>query len=330
MSTLSRVAERIYWTGRYIERAESTARLVSVNSNLLFDFPKRTTLGWRPLIEIVGATAEFDERYNAATEQNVVRFIASDPENGGSILASIAHARENARTVRDQMPRFGFELINELYLYAAEALTGSLSRSSRAEVLGEITAQVQRLDGFLSANMAHGAPWIFFRLGNHLERADMTTRLIDVRSSDLFADLYESDRDLSPYQEIQWRSVLRSLYGLQTYRAAMGQGLEQDQVLSFLFTDPEFPRSYARCLMSIRTSCRSLVRSERPLRTVNRILRELAKVKFDEPFDLHSFVDDCQLDLAALHDEIGKTYFYFKPRLTNHRAKAAKKKVIAR
>ena len=321
MSTLSRVAERIYWSGRYIERAESTARLISVNANLLFDFPKRTTLGWRPLVEIVGAPEEFDERYNAATEQNVVRFLASDPENPGSILASIENARENARTVRDQMPRFGFELINELYLYAAEALTGSLSRLRRAEALGEITGQVQRLEGFLSANMAHGAPWIFFRLGNHLERADMTTRLIDVRSSDLFADLYESDRDLSPYQEIQWRSVLRSLYGLQTYRAAMGQGLEEDQVLRFLFTDPEFPRSYARCLMSIRTSLRSLARSERPLRSANRILRQLAKVEFDEPFDLHTFVDACQVDLADLHNEIGKTYFYFRPRL-NRRKKA--------
>ncbi len=319
MSTLSRVAERIYWTGRYIERAESTARLISVNANLLFDFPKRTTLGWRPLVEIVGAPDGFDERYNAATEQNVVRFLASDSENPGSILSSIENARENARTVRDQMPRFGFELINELYLYAADALTGSLSRLRRAEVLGEITGQVQRLEGFLSANMAHGAPWIFFRLGNHLERADMTTRLIDVRSSDLFADLYESDRDLSPYQEIQWRSVLRSLYGLQTYRAAMGQGLEEDQVLRFLFTDPEFPRSYARCLMSIRTSLRSLARSERPLRSANRILRQLAKVEFDEPIDLHSFVDACQVDLADLHNEIGKTYFYFRPRLTRRK-----------
>lgn len=320
MSTLSRVAERIYWTGRYIERAESTARLISVNANLLFDFPKRTTLGWRPLVEIVGAPDEFDERYNAATEQNVVRFLASDSENPGSILSSIANARENARTVRDQMPRFGFELINELYLYAAEALTGSLSRLRRAEVLGEITGQVQRLEGFLSANMAHGAPWIFFRLGNHLERADMTTRLIDVRSSDLFADLFESDRDLAPYQEIQWRSVLRSLYGLQTYRAAMGQGLEEDQVLRFLFMDPEFPRSYARCLMSIRTSLRSLARSERPLRSANRILRQLSKVEFEEPFDLHSFVDACQVDLADLHNEIGKTYFYFRPRLKRRKS----------
>ena len=323
MSTLSRVAERIYWTGRYIERAESTARLINVNANLLFDFPSRTTLGWRPLVEIVGATDEFDERYNAANEQNVVRFLASDSDNHGSILASIANARENARTVRDQMPRFGFELINELYLYAAEALTGSLSRSRRAEVLDNITGQVQRLEGFLSANMAHGAPWIFFRLGNHIERADMTTRLIDVRSSDLFAGLYDSDRDLSPYQDIQWRSVLRSLYGLQTYRAAMGQGLNQEAVLRFLFTDPEFPRSYARCLMSIRNSCRSLVRSERPLRTVNRMLRELKKVEFDEVFDLHSYVDDCQVDLATLHAEIGKTYFYFRPRL-NRRSKGTR------
>ena len=124
VNVLSRVAERVYWLGRYLERAESTARLITVNTNLIMDLPVRLPLGWRPLIDITGSGELFESLYGKgnATERNVCRFLATDTRNPGSIINSIVGVRENARTVRENMPRITFEYINELYLFARSAL----------------------------------------------------------------------------------------------------------------------------------------------------------------------------------------------------------------
>jgi uncharacterized alpha-E superfamily protein len=310
--TLSRVAERLYWLGRYIERIESTARLINVNANLLIDLPVRLPLGWQPLIDIMGTGEIFAEHHDEASERNVVRFLTSDTNNPGSIVTSIHQARENIRTVRDIMPHITFEYVNDLYLYARGELAGQLSRTRRVEVLGGITRRVQQLEGFLAANMMHDDKWNFLRLGNYLERADMTTRIIDVRSSDLLLDT----SDLVPFEHIQWRSVLRSLFAEQSYYASMNEPIEREPVLEFLFTNTELPRSYARCVDDIRRTLRRIPRADRPLRAANRIIRNLKQVDVRalEGETLHDFIDECQLELATLHDEIGKTYFYFKPR----------------
>lgn len=320
--TLSRVAERIYWVGRFIERAENTARLIMVNANLLMDLPVRLPLGWRPLMDIMGSSELFDALYDDARERNVVRFLASDTHNPSSIVSSITNARDNARTVRDTMPRITFEYINELHLYAKSELAGHLSRTRRGEVLDGITRRVQQLEGFLSGNMVHDEKWQFLRLGNHLERADMTTRIIDVRSRDLLLDA----QDLVPFEHIQWRSVLRSLYAMQSYFASTQEPIEQPTVLDFLFKNDGLPRSYARCLHALRNGLRSLPRSDRPLRSCNRMIRHLSHVDLREleGESLHRFIDDCQLQLGALHDEIDKTYFHFRPRIRGKHAEATR------
>jgi uncharacterized alpha-E superfamily protein len=119
---LSRVAENIYWMARYVERAENTARIVSVNANLLLDLPKGIAPGWRPLVDITGANALFEEHYKDYGERQVVRFLIADERNSGSILAALVAARENCRTIRDFVPREAWELLNEIYLFAREDL----------------------------------------------------------------------------------------------------------------------------------------------------------------------------------------------------------------
>jgi uncharacterized alpha-E superfamily protein len=119
---LSRVAENIYWLARYVERAENTARIVTVNANLLLDLPKGIAPGWRPLIDITGANALFEEHYKDYGERQVVRFLLGDERYPGSILSALGAARENCRTIRDVVPREAWEQINELYLFAREEL----------------------------------------------------------------------------------------------------------------------------------------------------------------------------------------------------------------
>ena len=305
--TLSRVAERIYWLGRYIERAESTARLIAVNADLLMDLPVRRALDWRVLMDITGSSALFETLYDDTTERNVVRYLASDPRNPSSILSSLANALENMRTVRDTMPLVTFEYVNELDLFARSGLQGHLSRSRRVEVLNGITRRVQQLEGFLSSNMTHGDKWQFLRLGNHLERADMTTRIVDVRSRAGSGD--------APFEPIQWRGVLRSVYALQSYQATMQAPVEGPAVLEFLFQYDAQPRSYASCLNSLKFGLRRLPRAEGPLRVCDAMLRHVreANGRDLEGERLHAFVDGCQAQLGALHDEIANTYFHFVP-----------------
>ncbi|MCZ6659445.1 MAG: alpha-E domain-containing protein [Gammaproteobacteria bacterium] len=310
--TLSSTAKRSYWLGRYLERAENTARIVSVNANLLIDLPVRLPLGWQPLVDITGADDLFADIYEDPSETHVVHFLLSDLRNPGSLFNSLSSAKENARTLRGILSREVFEYVNELQLYAKQTLSEPLSRTRRIEGLSRVMERIRQIDGFLSGNMLHDANWNFLRIGNFIERADMLTRIVDVRSSDLFAEQAE----LEPFQDIQWRSILRSLSAMQSYNVTHQEPMSDAAVLGFLFKHQDLPRSYVRCLNQMRNSLKSLPRHEKPLRSVNRMRRNIASEDVSELHGttLHEFIDRCQHEIAQLHDTIDKTYFDFKPR----------------
>ena len=313
LHTLSKTAERIYWLGRYLERAECTARLINVNTVLLIDLPRGLSLGWRPLVEITGSVKAFDEHYDEPSERNVVRFLTADPRNGASLLSSLQFARENARTIREIMPRVSFEYINELYLTTKQALTGTQSRARRGDMLAEVMRRTQQIDGFLSGSMLHDANWSFLRLGHFLERADMTSRIVDVRT----ARVLITPEQLEPFQQVQWRSILRSLHALQSYQICVQEPLQHALALDFLFHNEELPRSFRYCIEGIRRSLRRLPRNAKPLARCNVIVRRLAEVNVKWLSDeaLHEFIDHWQLMLAELHDLIGDTYFHARLRV---------------
>jgi uncharacterized alpha-E superfamily protein len=315
--TLSRTAERVYWLGRYLERAECTARLVMVNGNLLIDLPQRRPLAWRSLVDIMGTPEHFATLYETADERSVVRYLTVDLRHTGSLLASLGAARENARTIRELMPRVTFEYINELYLQFKDALSASLSRSRVAESMELVLRRVQHLHGFLSATMIHGAAWHFLRIGQFIERADMTTRIIDVRSVDAFA---EQGEDLEPFAQLQWRSVLRSLHAMQAYHLCVQQPLAQPLALEFLFKERDLPRSVSYGLSRIRGALRALPRNDKPLSAINRVVRflEHEDVKKLEGATLHAFIDDLQLKLYELDRTIDRTYFHAQLRMRRH------------
>jgi uncharacterized alpha-E superfamily protein len=312
LHTLSSTAKRSYWLGRYLERAESTARLLTENGNLLLDLPKRLPMGWQSLINITGSDATFDEIYREPSERNVARFIINDLRNPASLVNSLNGARENARTLRGIIPRQALEYIIELHIYTRDHLTEPLSRSRRAEGLSNIPEFVQRIDGFMSANMLHDAHWHFWRLGNFIERADMTSRIVDVGTDNLLQPATE----LEPFADVQWRSVLRSLNATQSYASVIQAPIQQSAVLEFLINNPTLPRSLTYALSSVRNSLRPLPRNERVVRALNRLRRYIAQVDSAnlEGESLRSFLDEFQLQLANVHEQVHKSYFDFKPR----------------
>lgn len=310
--TLSSTAQRSYWLGRYLERTESTARLVGVTSNLLYDLPRRQPLMWRSLIEITGSARLYDELYDETSERTVVRFVINDQRNPSSLINSLGQARENTRTLRGIIPRQAVEYVNELALFAREQLTEPLSRSRRAEGLSGVPELVQKFDGFASGNMLHDDHWQFLRLGNFIERADMNTRIVELGTSNLFQTTVE----LEAYSDIQWRSVLRALDAGQPYARVVQGPVSQPAVLEFLLQNRELPRSFAYAIRALRNNLRALPRHDQPLKAVNRLLRhvEASDVAALDGETLREWVDDCQQRLAQIHDVITKVYFDFKPR----------------
>lgn len=307
---LSRVAEQLYWLGRYVERAENTARLVKVNGNLVLDLPRAVTQAWEPLIGITGSGAAYRQRYADFEERNVVRFLIGDTQNPGSILSSLSAARENTRTIRDILPRESWELVNELYLHAKEGLGAGLSKRGRFEYLDRVILGAQTFVGMVQGTMNHNAGYDFLRIGRIIEQADMTTRIIDVRSADLLPD---ESSGLLPFENIQWISVLKSLSGYQMYRQKMQSRVRRADVLRFLLQDDEFPRAFYRCVTVLGDSVRQLPRAEAVQRSLARLQRAAQGadiVRLAESHGaLHAFVDELQIGLAPVHDEIARTWF---------------------
>jgi uncharacterized alpha-E superfamily protein len=305
---LSRVAERIYWMARYIERAEDTARIVNVNSHLLLDLPKDTAFGWEPLLFIIGNESLFYQHYPAADEPSVIKFMLGDLENPSSILSSLHRAREDLRTTRDLVPREAWEKLNDLYIYAKDHIEQAIAQRLRYEFLQRIIDASQLITGLLSGIMSHNYAYEFVRIGRNLERADMTTRIVDVRSANL---LLRHTGELTPFENIQWMSVLKSLSAYQMYRRHVHVRVNGTDVLRFLLQDRDFPRSLYFCLGEVQRSLGRLPRHEALLQDIIRLKREVhrADVRDLTKQGLHTFIDELQLALAKLHDQIRMTYF---------------------
>ena len=307
---LSRVAENLYWFGRYVERAENIGRIVDVNAKLLLDLPRGIAPGWEPLIAITGSREEYQQRFADFGERSVLRFLIGDEDNPGSLLSSLALARENARTMRDYLPREAYELANELYMYARDELNAGLSRRGRYGYLKHLQRGTQSINGLLLGAMQHDEGYRFLVIGRVLERADMTTRIIDVRSASL---LPEETFDLRPFENIQWMSVLKSLTAYQMYRRKMQVRVRRADALHFLLLDDEFPRAFYRCVLTADENIEKLPRSDEPRRQLARVERLASGADTAELAGsneaLHEYIDELQLGLVDVHAALRRSYF---------------------
>lgn len=305
---LSRVANNVYWLGRYLERAENTARIMNVNSNLLLDLPKHIRLGWGPILDISTSDELFYELYDEANEANVANFIIADENNPSSIINSLNNARENARTIREIIPREAWEEINSLFLLAKESKANSLNRRHRYSYLNKIILSNQAITGILAGTMNHDAAYDFLRLGRNLERADMTTRIIDVRSASLLPDIEDEQ---APFENIQWMSVLKSLTGYQMYRREVRLRIKRQDVLRFLFLNKKFPRALNHTIEQAEDCLKALPNGDDVIHYLKTLQSKLEEIQPEqlEQNELHEFIDDIQLGLSEVHNQTSKTYF---------------------
>ena len=307
---LSRLAECVYWSGRYLERTEASARLVNVHTELFLDLPLSAGMTWYPLLAVTGSRDGFVARHGEDTEEEVIRYLVADGDNPGSVMASVAQARHNVRVTRGMFPRQAWEEVNELHLWVLDTRHEAVDRRTRLAWTDGVIRRCQLMSGVIAGTMTHDASFSFLEAGRLVERADMTTRVLDVQ-----AGLLMSRREDDPYADVTWMSVLKSVAAAQTFRVRTPAGAPGPTALRFLLKDPQFPRSVEHCLTELSRALIELPNHERPMAACALVQRMLEDVDVDalDGAALHDFVDELQQGIGDVHNQVAGSYFPATP-----------------
>lgn len=309
---LSRVAERLYWTARYLERAENMARLINAYFQMVLDMPRGEEPGWGILLDITSSRDIYRKKYETVNETDVINFFIVDEDYPGSIISSVMSARENVRTTRDIITPGLWEELNELNLYVHELAEKSLARRFRYEFLEQIVQRCQQITGLVENVMCRTQAYRFIQLGKNLERADMTSRILDVGATAVSRRRAQEDRDANQlrYDSLLWMHILLSLNALTMYRQRIGPRVSNKGVVHFLLQDITFPRSVIFCVQQIGEAFTKLPRRGRALNVFAELQDKLYHSDADVLAEscLHEFVDEIQCDLIRINDIILSTW----------------------
>ncbi len=314
---LSRVANLIYWIARYLERAENTARIVEVNAQLVLDLQARQAAddprAWEPLVFVTGSDEQFHELYGEkVTERAVVEFMLFDKRNPSSVLSCIATARENARCIRDQLAAELWETINTFYLRLKDDDFTRYAQLGAADYLAWIKTQTQLFHGVADAMIPRDDGWSFYELGRHLERADNTTRILDIK---YFMILPGMQTVGSALDIVQWASVLRSCSAFEAFRRARRGDLDLTRVVDYLLRDSAFPRSVRHAVGQMESALLRIDGDGRPaVDNAHRLVRALredlegADAKGIIAGGLHEYLDGLQMRIEQIHHAVQSAY----------------------
>jgi uncharacterized alpha-E superfamily protein len=300
---LSRVAERVYWMSRYLERAENMARLADQYGKLLLDLPPEAEVGWAEVFQILGLEEEFEKLGGRESESHAVTLLLSDDTKPFSLASALVNARENARTTRDVVPSEAWRTINELQMHTAGRLRSEITR---ADALHEVVDRCQQVCGILDSTMSHGAAYQFVRLGRNLERADMISRMLDVAA----ALLMSGREELRHFDDALWGVALRSLSAYQMYRQYTRRSVRGEHVIAFLLRDQDFPRSIVHCTTRMSDALSYLPHGEEVgdhVASFSARVAGLDAAAFGTA-ELRQEMDRFQTELAGLHGVIQDTW----------------------
>lgn len=318
---LSRVAHSLYWMSRYIERAENLARLLDVNLQLLLDFQGFTKEAveqhWDSILLSSGDEELFEKHYPQADSRNVTEFFAFDLRNPSSILSSAYAARENARMIRDQISLEMWETINELYLYLHDRTSDEVWATGAAEFFNNVKRSAHLFQGLTDATYSRHEGWEFIQFGRFLERADKTTRILDVK----YHILLPSATDVGgAVDTAQWQAVLRSASALEAYRRFYVREILAWKAAEFLIFSDSFPRSLHFCVAEIDDYLRRILgeTGARPRteagRTSRRLLADLQSLTITDVLQehgLHEFLIETQKALDRIGEEVVQTTMFY-------------------
>src|SRR6478752_4547655 len=249
---LSRVADSLYWMSRYIERAENNARIAEVNLQMLLDLTNQQEADpkqqWDPIISSLEENELFSSLYPKPDGRAALDFVSLQKKNPNSIVSCLTRARENARTTSEQISSEMWEQINKLYLFARSDTAKKLVKASPYEFFKRVVNGSHLFQGITEATMTHGEGWEFIRIGTLLERADCTSRILDVKYHIL---LPSGESVGGNIDTIQWMAVLKSCSALEAYCKLYVSQVAPWKVAEFLIAHQEFPRSIRYCVDSV-------------------------------------------------------------------------------
>ncbi|MEY2427811.1 MAG: hypothetical protein QOJ40_696 [Verrucomicrobiota bacterium] len=315
---LSRVANSLYWMSRYIERAENIARLLDVNLQLLLDYRSlndaQLRQHWLPIVQTAGDHDVFLARNESATAEAVAEFMVFAEDNPNSLVSSVCQARENARMVRDQIAIETWVELNRLYLFAQSSEARQMWRNSPTDFFNEIKASSLQLIGLSSATHIHNEGWWFSQAGRFIERADKTSRILDVRYHSLPAR--GLPQTVSQSDALGWAAIIRSCSAWDAYKSIYGGEVHPRLVAEFLVLNEDFPRSIRFCVGALNEALRHISGvaqgrfSNDAEKLAGRLVAELQFSAIEEVFEqgLHDYVDRIQAKLNAIGEALFKAY----------------------
>ncbi|MEM6458432.1 MAG: alpha-E domain-containing protein [Planctomycetota bacterium] len=313
---LSRVANSIYWMSRYMERAENVARFIDVNLQLSLEQSTAPDAPWQALVAVTGDQEDFEKRYDRADRQTVMRYLTLDRGYPSSIARCVSAARDNARTVRDVIPYEMWQQINALHITVKDAADDAIHSDRPVGFYRAVKEASLLFAAITDATMSHNVAFEFCKLGRLIERADQTSRVLDVKYFLLLPD----PSDVGGAMDVvQWAALLRSVGALEMYRQAHGV-ITPRNVAAFLMLDPEFPRSVTHCLLQTEGCLAHIVGPGSPRtvdvqRRLGRLRSQLEYGDIDEIIHggMHETIDRLQQDLNDIDNAVNAAFFEFQP-----------------
>jgi len=307
---LARVADRIFWMSRQVERAENLARILGVTSNMMmFGSAALQRQNLVAPLSITGTEEAFEARHRELDLATLIEFLALDPANPNSIYSCLRWARENAHEVRWQITSEMWETLNGTWLEMRAVRRDRLTGDGAATFFDWVTDRSHLFRGVTYGTIVRGEAFDFSRLGTFLERADNTARILDVKYHVMLPALSEVGGGLDHYQ---WAALLRSVSAFETYRALYKDQVEPIKVAQLLILERRMPRSLAACLDEITQSMGRLEgqQDKAARRLASELLARLVNADIDEVFQggLHEYLTACLADISQLGARIQRAY----------------------
>jgi uncharacterized alpha-E superfamily protein len=306
---LSSTAKNLYWMGRYLQRAKTTARLIEATQRMALQSSGKEAEG---VVAIFGMDDEFRQTQSQGGRlSNLIDFLAFDENNPSSIVSSIGSARRNAREERNNITVDVWESLNGLWLELTAKLRGNRKGLDRGALIESVKKQAVMIFGAAQVTLLRDEAYNFFQIGAFLERGDNTARILDVKFHTLRPD---GDPHTGDMDYFAWSELLACIGAVRTYRRIYRSSLDPKKIADLMMLRRDVPRSVHHCLWMVDLAMRELADIYGTRGEADRLAGELhARLRYariEQIFDagLHEFLGDLRTDVAALSDEIGRQF----------------------
>ncbi len=325
---LSRHADYAFWIGRYIERAEATARMIDVHYHYGLESPLvGEALRWSSILAISGTEEKYRARYKDLDEKNILHFFAFDTDNPNSLASCIAYARENARSIRDTISSEMWESVNKWYLGMRTWNVEAVLKVSPHTFFTWIKNESHLFQGITNRTLMMGETRDFHDAGRFLERADQSARILDVKYHDLLPSFTQESaiRDVEAVgvggtvDDHGWLAVLKSVGAFEAFRKTYHEGVTPRRVAEFLILNPKFPASVRHSIGRVDGCLKRIGKNQDPTpnnlaeREVGKLYQELNYMSAEDIIKegLHEFLDRVQLRCIHIGDAIRECYLTY-------------------